>query len=237
MSRKDTILIAVIINAGLLAILFATAIIYDTDKLIDQMEFDTSLAEVNQGISHDPMKLIASHQPQADEYERSASRFVDSPSSELIQEELYFQEPDIAKVGQTDYIEMKQEAPIVAKGNFVEVTVKKGDSLEKIARANGTTISAIKKANSLTHERLSIGQVLKIPLTKEYSQTEQFTSSQVSKTVNASSDVVYHTVKSGDNPWKIAKQYGVKYDDILILNKLDEDKARNLKIGDRIRVK
>ncbi len=39
MTRKDTILIAVVVNAGLLAMLFATAIIYDTDKDGGQKEF------------------------------------------------------------------------------------------------------------------------------------------------------------------------------------------------------
>jgi peptidoglycan endopeptidase LytF len=48
---------------------------------------------------------------------------------------------------------------------------------------------------------------------------------------------VYYVVKSGDSPWKIAKQFNVKPEDILQLNHLDEEKARNLKIGDRIRIK
>lgn len=48
---------------------------------------------------------------------------------------------------------------------------------------------------------------------------------------------MYYIVKGGDNPWKIAKQFQVNFDDILRLNNLDEEKARNMKIGDRIRVK
>jgi LysM repeat protein len=238
MSRKDTILIAVIINAGLLAILFATAIIYDTDKLIDHTEFDTSLAEASQ-VTSDSMKLIASHQPQ-DEMDRHVREVEPVVPSLMEQEELYFQDPDVNKVGQTDYIEMKSENINPPKGDFVEVTVKKGDSLEKIARANSTTISAIKKANQLNSERLSIGQMLKIPLKKDQAIEQApivAAPPPVVKPSSNQSEAVYHTVKSGDNPWKIAKQYGVKYEDILRLNHLDEDKARNLKIGDRIRVK
>ena len=41
MTRKDTILIAVVINAGLLAILFMTAVIYDTDKASIRSSFET----------------------------------------------------------------------------------------------------------------------------------------------------------------------------------------------------
>lgn len=41
--------------------------------------------------------------------------------------------------------------------------VKAGDSLEKIARYHQTTVSAIKELNGLTHDRIVIGQILKMP--------------------------------------------------------------------------
>jgi len=41
--------------------------------------------------------------------------------------------------------------------------VKAGDSLEKIARLHQTTVSVIKDLNSLTNDRIIVGQVLKIP--------------------------------------------------------------------------
>ncbi|MGN0894042.1 MAG: N-acetylmuramoyl-L-alanine amidase [Succinivibrio sp.] len=43
------------------------------------------------------------------------------------------------------------------------VTVKKGDSLSVIAKKNGTTVSAIKKLNSLKSDTVHVGQVLYIP--------------------------------------------------------------------------
>ena len=115
--------------------------------------------------------------------------------------------------------------------------------LEKIARANKTTVGEIMRANNLESERLSIGQVLKVPLKPNVPQrttalqdlpAEQQT--EVDPKLNEE-EPVYYIVKSGDNPWKIAKHFGVKYDEILRLNHLDEERARNLKIGDRIRVK
>lgn len=42
-------------------------------------------------------------------------------------------------------------------------TVKKGDTLYKIASNNNTTVNAIKSLNNLTTNNLSIGQVLQIP--------------------------------------------------------------------------
>lgn len=233
MSRKDTILIAVIINAGLLAVLFATAIIYDTDKVIDQNEFDGTLAEAKPLQSdQNSTKAMASNSNAypGDEKDHSVGQISESAAPvPLEQEELYFHDSEASSA---DDREVQEETHTTSqKSEYVEITVKKGDSLDKIARANGTTVSTIKKANQLTNEKLSIGQVLKVPVKRD-----QPSSQVLSKPVETSG-AVYHVVKSGDSPWKIAKQHGVNYEDILILNQLDEEKARNLKIGDRIRVK
>jgi murein DD-endopeptidase MepM/ murein hydrolase activator NlpD len=40
--------------------------------------------------------------------------------------------------------------------------VRKGDNLGKIARANGTTVAALKKANGMTGDNISAGQTLKL---------------------------------------------------------------------------
>lgn len=41
--------------------------------------------------------------------------------------------------------------------------IKPGDSLEKIARANSTTVKAIKELNNLTNDRIVVGQTLQLP--------------------------------------------------------------------------
>jgi LysM repeat protein len=46
-----------------------------------------------------------------------------------------------------------------------------------------------------------------------------------------------YVVKQGDNPWKIAKQFHISFEKLLELNHLDEAKARNLKIGQTLRIK
>ncbi len=46
--------------------------------------------------------------------------------------------------------------------DYINYTVKRGDSLYSIARTYGTTVDQIKKLNNLTSNNLSIGQVLKI---------------------------------------------------------------------------
>jgi LysM repeat protein len=146
---------------------------------------------------------------------------------------------------------------------YVDVKVKRGDSLDKLARANGTSVKAIRDANQLNTDRLHIGQVLHIPVKdKEIKDKKQaspssstkatasVTSSEVTPSLpkgssqasadpqkaTSSTSPEYYTIKNGDNPWKIAKQFNLKIDDLLKLNGLDEDKARTLKAGDKIRI-
>jgi LysM repeat protein len=47
----------------------------------------------------------------------------------------------------------------------------------------------------------------------------------------------YYTVKVGDNPWTIAKKHNLKVEELLKLNGLNEQRARKLKPGERLRVK
>lgn len=253
MTRKDTILIAVVINAGLLAVLFTTAVIYNTDKEGDQTEFLASAVGTKAPGAEIQPELMAAVTVE-DEVDhvlkyytspQAKSAVVEVKPEPIIRQPVIKQEPRI--VQREALKEIEPAAQSTSTEQYIEVTVKRGDVLEKIARANKSSVGAIKRANNLTGEHLSIGQVLKIPLKQEgnspsahvateRAQLKPETKSQQNADMKEL-DPVYYTVESGDNPWKIAKKSGVKYDEILRLNHLDEDKARNLRIGDRIRVK
>jgi peptidoglycan DL-endopeptidase LytF len=252
MSRRDTIIIALLVNAGLLAFLFMLAVNNDEEVILEQPEMTG--ASVDAGVRQaPPMRPASVTLP-----EKSLNDEVDSFLKELAMEEP--NQPVV--IDDESYVELRREepVPVAAKpvapreiksgddSRFVEVTVKRGDALEKIARSNGTTIEAIKKANDLTTSKLSIGQVLRVPVSskgpaettekaKPVQTATQVQSKEPPKKVIASADPQYYTIKSGDNPWKIAKQYNVKFEDLLKMNNLDEERARNLKIGDKVRVK
>jgi peptidoglycan DL-endopeptidase LytF len=233
MTRKDTILIAVLINAGLLAILFATAIIYDTEKVLDPLEEAAStLVESNPPIEAQPV-LIASNNI-GDEVDRVLTSYATTSQTPIVIDT----DPEVSEAISTNYEEKGKadSQPVLSsQESYVEITVKKGDVLEKIAKANGTTVGAIKRANNLQSERLNVGQVLRIPVKKEQAVYPLVKTPE--KKENEIANAQYYIVKSGDNPWKIAKQFNIKFEDILRLNNLDEEKARNLKVGDKIRVK
>ena len=105
-------------------------------------------------------------------------------------------------------------SPSPDPGNVIDYTVRSGDTLWLLASRYGTTVDAIKRLNGLTSDNLSIGQVLRIPV----SQTQQY---------------ITYTVRSGDTLWLLANRYGTTVDAIKRLNGLTSD---NLSIGQVLRI-
>lgn len=90
-------------------------------------------------------------------------------------------------------------------------TVQKGDSLWSIAKKFGVTVDEIKKANNLTTNMLSIGQVLSIPIVEESSNI--------------------YVVQKGDSLYKIAGKYNTTVNELIKLNNLT---SQNLSIGQKL---
>lgn len=86
----------------------------------------------------------------------------------------------------------------------IEYIVKAGDSLWQISRKYGTTVDAIKQLNGLTSDLLSIGQVLRIPISQ-------------------SGPYIEYTVRPGDSLWTISRNYGTTVEAIMKLNGLTSD--------------
>mgnify|MGYP004559227293 FL=1 len=86
--------------------------------------------------------------------------------------------------------------------------VKKGDSLYSIAMANNTTVDELKKANNLTSNILSTGQLLKIPSALLPEST--------------------YIVKKGDSLYSIANKYNTTIDELKRINNLT---SNTLSIG------
>ena len=96
---------------------------------------------------------------------------------------------------------------IIYKDDETLYTVKKGDTLYKIAQANNTTVEELKRINGLTTNILSIGQVLKLP------SNESAESPSVDEGIS-------YTVQKGDSLYSIAKKYNVTIDELKELNNL-----------------
>lgn len=241
MNRKDIIIISVLINAALLAVLFITATHTDEGVIAKDESTRTALNTLQ---PVPDQQETSYNQPEMEPYLTEAQVPLDEVDHAIRD---YVPDEALPLESPQDHATLPDQVPEETKHSstpssqhFVEVTVKKGDILEKIAKSNGTTVQAIKEANKLTNDKLKIGQVLKIPAKTAGEKIAEAAKPTVKETASApatSSDPVYYTVKSGDNPWKIAKQFGVKFDDILKLNNMTEEQARKMKVGDKIRVK
>ncbi|MFO7748986.1 MAG: LysM peptidoglycan-binding domain-containing protein [Desulfobacteraceae bacterium] len=91
-----------------------------------------------------------------------------------------------------------------SSGRNIKYTVKRGDNLWIIARRHNTTTNKIMAANNLSSSALHIGQKLVVNASKTSSHTQKST----------------YWVKSGDNPFTIAKKYNMSLHRLLSLNNL-----------------
>ncbi|MBA3238546.1 MAG: LysM peptidoglycan-binding domain-containing protein [Parachlamydiaceae bacterium] len=256
MNRRDMIIVAVLLNATIIAVLLMMAVNTDEESLYDQSTLASELLkeapespieeQIEKNVSVRSTGAPIVIDLEAVGFDGMLGDFNSSADELFLPDEdlgLVIDRPSSTSTSATSSLDAdsRKYAEVEMAGvKIVEIAVKKGDSLDKIARANGTTIEAIKRLNQLKSEKLSIGQQLRIPVgfKKSSSITTTSTNTVVEPTqTQAPSEAVYYTVKSGDNPWKIAKQLRVDMEDLLRLNNLNEEKARNLKVGDRIRVK
>ena len=105
---------------------------------------------------------------------------------------------DILNIGQQLLIPKKED------DNYLMYTVKKGDSLYKIAQKYNTTVDEIRKLNNLNTNLLSIGQQLLIPKKED-------------------NNYLTYTVNKGDSLYKIAQKYNTTVNEIRQLNNLSND--------------
>ena len=87
--------------------------------------------------------------------------------------------------------------------------VARGDSLWTIANKNNITVDELKRANNLTSNTLSVGQVLVIPTSSSETPTTPDNNSGYETT---------YVVKRGDSLWSIANNYNITVDELKSAN-------------------
>lgn len=97
----------------------------------------------------------------------------------------------------------------VATANADTITVQAGDTLSKLARANGTTVDALAKANGISNPNLIfVGQQLQTEGTANAAAPAQPAATQPAASAPASSANGTYTVKAGDTLNRIAAANG-----------------------------
>ena len=107
---------------------------------------------------------------------------------------------------------LKLPSPLLPEDSYI---VQKGDSLYSIAAKYNTTIDALKDANNLTTNILSVGQVLRLP-----------TLDEIDNSIN-------YVVKRGDSLYSIAREFNTTVDEIKELNNLV---SNLLSIGQNLKI-
>lgn len=244
MNRRNTMIIAAAVNAVLLAVLFITArhsepeIEYSPKiapiKILEPVpivEKASEKLEKKPEVIAKPAQIIRN--PVVSKAELAA-QFADKNITSGKEPPASSQEPSLApevveaSAPEIPVVPAQSVDKVAEKETFSTVVVKKGDFLERIARANHTTVSALMQLNDLSSTQLQIGQVLRVPKTQKPEKDLQV------KTPNPED---FYVVKEGDSPWAIALSNGIRLDELLKLNGLDEQKARKLRPGDRLRIR
>ena len=104
--------------------------------------------------------------------------------------------------------------------DYIVYTIKSGDTLYRIAQAYNVTPNQIMSFNNLNSTVLTVGNTLKIPLSKIEEEEEEI-------------EYVNYTVKRGDSLYSIARSYGVSVSDIMSLNKLN---SNLLSVGQTLKI-
>jgi peptidoglycan endopeptidase LytF len=221
MNKKNTILITVMINSGLLAVLLIAALTTQEDVKPDTPVLSEAPHSLPVFDDHSLFQEVAG-------FPVEKKPILEIPVTEPV-------EPIVHKLPPMAATQAPVESPVLPKPeksipSLTEVSVKKGDTLEKIARVHRTTVNELIKINHLPSSFLKVGQVLKIP-------AEKVVIASAPQNKPAESNPEYYTIKVGENPWAIAMKHHMKVEELLRLNGLNEEKARKLKAGDRLRIR
>jgi peptidoglycan endopeptidase LytE len=135
-------------------------------------------------------------------------------------------------------------ALFLASTSFANVsyTVRKGDTLQRIAKKNNVSVLEIKESNGLQSAKLAVGTRLSLPNSeKRHGKKETVHNAKkgpskrlVSNRTAAENDVITHMVKKGDTLKSVAKKYKVSVSDLKRTNNLKNGK---LKPGQQIVIK
>lgn len=123
----------------------------------------------------------------------------------------------------------------VAPGTMVYHKVRKGETLSKIARKYGVSVSNLRRWNNLRkNSYLRIGQRLAVSSKGAVKQSGNTATASSAKAKSNSSSSKYHTVRKGESLWTISQKYkGVSAEDIRRENNL---RGNAIRPGQRLKI-
>ena len=120
-------------------------------------------------------------------------------------------------------------APVASAVSGNSYTVKAGDSLWKVAKANNVSVAALKQANNLTSDALKVNQKLTIPAaattaTATAAPAPTASAGDYQPGAHVDNGQTTHIVDIGESLATIAKKYNVSVADLMKANNLSDSK-------------
>lgn len=133
------------------------------------------------------------------------------------------------------FLEQLETLPKQPPVTWKEYKVKRGDNLGSIARQFDTSVATLKTNNQLKNDFLRIGQVLQISsLATLPGYGELPSADELMRNYRNGNNANrrYHTVRSGDSLWKIARQHKTTVNTLARLNNISRNST--LKLGQKL---
>lgn len=112
---------------------------------------------------------------------------------------------------------------------FVTYKVRRGDNLWRIAKAYGTTVGSIKRANNLVSNEIYPGMSLRVPTSSSSNTRYVYSGSGADD-----KEYVVYTIRRGDTLWEIARDHNVDINDLARWN--DISSKSRLYPGDKLKI-
>lgn len=126
------------------------------------------------------------------------------------------------------------------EAHYILYEVKKGDTPREIAKKYGIDVKELLLVNSINPRALKPGMMIKVPVKSNIKESEHkkeiaLEKGLLEKSKEELSGVgeIFHEVKKGETPFRIAKKYGIKVEELLAYNQLD---PKALKPGMKLRI-
>lgn len=145
----------------------------------------------------------------------------------LTSDTIYVNQQLIVPGGETGQLEGGQITTPSSEANSATstytYTVVAGDTLTRIAREYGTTVSNLQSLNQLSNDRIYVGQQLTVSGNSSSTSNNQSNSSNTSDGSNTSVSTTNYTVVAGDSLSKIAREHETTVAQLKSMNQLASD--------------
>lgn len=118
-------------------------------------------------------------------------------------------------------------------GSGREYTVRSGDTLSAIASRHNVSVAQLRASNGISGDIIRVGQTLLIPGTGSLAPAPATTPASTTTTTPTADGATY-TVRSGDTPGQIARQFNVETADLMRVNGITD--PRRIRVGQLLNI-